>query len=96
MGRRARDPHALVSCLGFALTAAEGIDPSPIRSEKWTGFHDDAAKSKGVGRQTESAAADAEAPKKQEPKPLSPELQQAADGCMEDYEYLRSFAHHDW
>ncbi|GAA5962028.1 hypothetical protein JCM8115_002887 [Rhodotorula mucilaginosa] len=65
--------------------------------EKWTGFHDDAAASKGVGRQ--SPAQDAAAPSqkgKQEPKPLSPELQQAVDGCMEDYEYLRSFAHHDW
>ncbi|GAA5989581.1 hypothetical protein JCM10908_000541 [Rhodotorula pacifica] len=62
--------------------------------EKWTGFHDDAAASKGVGRQ--SPALDAPSQKKQEPKPLSPELQQAVEGCMEDYEYLRSSAHHDW
>lgn len=63
--------------------------------EKWTGFHDDAAASKGVGRQSPAQDA-APSQKKQEPKPLSPELQQAVDDCMDDYEYLRSFAHHDW
>ncbi|BGO99501.1 hypothetical protein RTG_02080 [Rhodotorula toruloides ATCC 204091] len=64
--------------------------------EKWKGFHDDAAKSKGIGQTTPDAKEGDKpaAPKKE--TTLSPELQKAADDCMEDYEYLRSFAKKDF
>ncbi|GAA5908255.1 hypothetical protein JCM6882_006784 [Rhodosporidiobolus microsporus] len=58
------------------------------------GFHNDAIKSKGVGKRDGADTPPEKDPKsgKSSPKPLSPELQQAVDDCMEDYEYLKAFA----
>ncbi|GAA5842562.1 hypothetical protein JCM11251_004904 [Rhodosporidiobolus azoricus] len=70
-------------------------DASHGHFDKWPGFHNDAINSKGVGKRDSSdpppEEKDSTAVKKA-PKPLSPELQQAVDDCMEDYEYLKAFA----
>lgn len=66
-----------------------------IISDKWPGFHDDAKKSKGVGKQAAndgSSVTLAKAPDASAKPALRPELQQAVDDCMEDYEYLKQFA----
>ncbi|GAA5873897.1 hypothetical protein JCM8547_008634 [Rhodosporidiobolus lusitaniae] len=76
--------------------------------DKWPGFHNDAIKSKGVGKRHDDDSNDSRSNspnrddnKKQEDegkkeeekkKELLPELQKVVDDCMEDYEYLRGFA----
>merc|ERR1712093_132603 len=63
---------------------------------KWKGWHEDAEKSTGVGRRSESTSTDAEpakAPTKlKEDKPLSDDLLKTVEDNLDDYEYLRSFA----
>ncbi|GAA6063133.1 hypothetical protein JCM10212_001181 [Sporobolomyces blumeae] len=82
----------------FEKEMLEWDDQKREHFDKWPGFHDDAKKSKGVGKRAsnegdpsptmaKSTASDSAA------KPaLRPELQQAVDDSMEDYEYLKSFA----
>ncbi|GAA5980563.1 hypothetical protein JCM11641_006682 [Rhodosporidiobolus odoratus] len=57
--------------------------------DKWPGFHNDAIKSKGVGKHEDGSP---ERPAPSRPKTLAPELQKAVDDCMEDYEWLKQFA----
>ncbi|TNY22733.1 hypothetical protein DMC30DRAFT_348546 [Rhodotorula diobovata] len=96
------DPKKVVS----EYCAAVGIDfredmlewNSATRDHfaKWKGWHEDAEKSTGVGRRSESTSTDAEpakAPTKpKEDKPLSDDLLKTVEDNLDDYEYLRSFA----
>ncbi|GAA6027367.1 hypothetical protein JCM8097_007800 [Rhodosporidiobolus ruineniae] len=74
-------------------------DASHGHFDKWPGFHNDAINSKGVGKHAAkerapsvSAGSSGTAAGGGAKKELSPELQQAVEGCMEDYEWLRQWA----
>ncbi|BGP15899.1 hypothetical protein JCM10213_003672 [Rhodosporidiobolus nylandii] len=60
--------------------------------DKWPGFHNDAIASKGVGKQEQPSAGSSTTPHASGAKELSPELKEAVEFCMEDYEYLRQFS----
>ncbi|GAA5844617.1 hypothetical protein JCM5353_005163 [Sporobolomyces roseus] len=79
----------------FEKEMLEWDDQKREHFDKWPGFHDDAKKSKGVGKQAAndgSSATLAKAPDASAKPALRPELQQAVEDCMDDYEYLKQFA----
>ncbi|GAA5966110.1 hypothetical protein JCM3765_002609 [Sporobolomyces pararoseus] len=78
----------------FDKSMLEWDDQKREHFDKWPGFHDDAKKSKGVGKQAKNDGSSCTRAKSEPAtKPaLRPELQQAVDDSMEDYEYLKQFA----
>ncbi|GAA5928199.1 uncharacterized protein JCM15063_003817 [Sporobolomyces koalae] len=80
----------------FDKSMLEWDDQKREHFDKWPGFHDDAKKSKGVGKQAnndnDSCPTLAKSHSESTKPALRPELQQVVDDCMEDYEYLKQFA----
>ncbi|GAA5910780.1 uncharacterized protein JCM6883_000311 [Sporobolomyces salmoneus] len=78
----------------FDKSMLEWDDQKREHFDKWPGFHDDAKKSTGVGKQAKNDGTSATLAKSEpaEKPALRLELQKAVDECMEDYEYLKQFA----
>ncbi|GAA6022574.1 hypothetical protein JCM10207_006590 [Rhodosporidiobolus poonsookiae] len=77
--------------ISFSEDMLEWEDAVHGHFDKWPGFHNDAMQSKGVGKRCDSSEATPSA-NGTASKQLAPELQNVVDNCMEDYEYLKSFA----